>query len=127
MDLEGWTTHHLGFVDIQLDDNIAIVRIYEGADVQEDEIMLVVNRIESFMSGDYGIVFDEVYPHSIQFDALQQLKHNPRIKRIAIVTYRQLTIGTMDMAMYVVDKPHKMFESLDMALQWIQQEMKQDD
>jgi hypothetical protein len=78
------------------------------------------------MSGNYGLVLDEVNSYSMRFEAMLHLKNAKHLKCVAVVAHRPVTYGTVKMAFYVIQKPYEIFSSLEFACAWMQARMDAD-
>ena len=108
---------------LEFDTRFVVCRAIEGMDLMDEHVSRICAEIESRMTGDYGIILDEVNPYSMRFEAMVEFRNNPRIRCFAIAAYRPVTYGTTKMAFFVIRKPYRVFPGLEEAKVWMSRQM----
>lgn len=107
--------------------NTCVIEIKEIDSVTGEQVQKVVDSCKEKVSGDFGLISNRVNPYSINpMELYQILSSCERLKCAAVVSYRESTKRLFPVEK-IIEKdsserllPLEMFESLDLAIEWIQ-------
>jgi len=113
----------LGYTRLEFRPGYVVVRTIEGADIDLAQHRKVIAEIEQRFDGDYGFLLDEVNSYSVRLGVMVDVRQNPRLKCIGIVAYRGATRMIAGMIAGTVDKPFKVFPTLEQASTWMEEQL----
>lgn len=110
------------------DDDIAIIEIDEGVNIDADMAQELVALTENKL-GDrpFALLSNRIHSYSLSFDAMSALANLPNLVALAFVVYTdksQLLIETQNFFISTMKKrPVKIFTNMDDAMEWLQGEL----
>ena len=114
---------------IHRDDDIAIIEIDEGVNLDADMARELVELTEKEL-GDrpFALLSNRVHSYSLSFDAMSALANLPNLIALAIVIYSnksQLLVETQNFFISTMKKrPVKIFTEMEEAIYWLKGELK---
>lgn len=114
---------------IHRDDDIAIIEIDEGVNLDADMARDLVELTEKEL-GDrpFALLSNRVHSYSLSFDAMSALANLPNLIALAIVIYSnksQLLVETQNFFISTMKKrPVKIFTEMEEAIDWLKGELK---
>lgn len=114
---------------IHRDDDIAIIEIDEGVNLDADMARDLVELTEKEL-GDrpFALLSNRVHSYSLSFDAMSALANLPNLIALAIVIYSnksQLLVETQNFFISTMKKrPVKIFTEMEEAIHWLKGELK---
>jgi phospholipid N-methyltransferase len=123
------TEYKLNFCTLfQRDDDVVIIEINEGVEVDTDMAQELVDLSDSVLAGaPFALLSNRINAYSLSFEAMQTLATLPNMVALAIVTYTKhskLLIETQNFFISTIRKnPVKTFTDKDTAIEWLQSEL----
>lgn len=114
---------------IHRDDDIAIIEIDEGVNLDADMARDLVELTEKEL-GDrpFALLSNRIHSYSLSFDAMSALANLPNLIALAIVIYSnksQLLVETQNFFISTMKKrPVKIFTEMEEAIDWLKGELK---
>lgn len=114
---------------IHRDDDIAIIEIDEGVNLDADMARELVELTEKEL-GDrpFALLSNRIHSYSLSFDAMSALANLPNLIALAIVIYSnksQLLVETQNFFISTMKKrPVKIFTEMEEAIDWLKGELK---
>jgi len=105
--------------ELEIDKDLLIIRPREGVDIDAGACLECMDIAAAHFDNDWALVIDMVKPSSMQLAAIHAIRDNPRINRVVVVCYRNVTELAMRQSLEMVDKPGTTATSLDEARRWI--------
>ena len=112
----------------QHDDNVVIIEINEGVEVDTGMAQELVDLSDSVLAGaPFALLSNRINSYSLSFEAMQTLATLPNMIALAIVTYTEhsrLLIETQNFFISTMRKnPVKTFTDIDAANKWLRSEL----
>ena len=112
----------------QRDDDVVIIEINEGVEVDTDMAQELVDLSDSVLAGaPFALLSNRINAYSLSFEAMQTLATLPNMVALAIVTYTKhskLLIETQNFFISTMRKnPVKIFTDKDTAIEWLHSEL----
>ncbi len=123
------TEYKLNFCTLfQRDDDVVIIEINEGVEVDTDMAQELVDLSDSVLAGaPFALLSNRINAYSLSFEAMQTLATLPNMVALAIVTYTKhskLLIETQNFFISTIRKnPVKTFTDKDTAIEWLHSEL----
>lgn len=123
------TDYRLDFCSISLrEDNIAIIEIDEGVNIDADMARQLTELTKSELGGrPFALLSNRIHSYSLSFDAMTDLSNLPNLAALAIVVYSnksQLLIETQNFFLSTIkNRPLKIFNNLDEGIDWLKKEI----
>lgn len=123
------TTYQLKFCTVfHRDDNIAIIEINEGVNLDANMAQELIDLTEEELKGrPFALLSDRKHSYSLSFDAMSALSALPNLIALAIVIYSKkshLLVETQNFFISTMKKrPVKIFTDTDEAIDWLKKEL----
>lgn len=117
---------NLGFSQLKFAPGYVVAQACEGADIDIEHHLMVIDELEKRNDGDYAMILDEVNSYSIRLSTLMECRRNKRLKCIAVIGCRQSTIEMAAVSAAGIIKPVKVFETIPAAQEWVLAQLNQD-
>lgn len=103
-----------------IDDFVVVLRAKSGVTIDIDEATAIIAAIEAKLTGDYGILVDRVNDYSVSpVGVYQFLNTRSRLRAMALVLYRPISMAVSDIETSLANKPIKVFDNVDAANTWL--------
>ena len=108
-----------------LGDNIMMLVGKAGVEIALEDSKQHRQIVDNACSGDYGYLLDRRNDYSVKHETYVHLNNNPRLKCIAVISYRRNTVINFSLEKRFIRKPFELFDSLEAAKEWLQQQLSQ--
>lgn len=117
--------HKFDYCTVQhRDDNIVVVEINDGIEVDADMAAELVRAADKKITGPFGILSNRIHSYSLSFAAMTALARYNNMAALAIVVYNhksRILVETQNYFISVLSrKPIKIFWDTETALNWLQ-------
>lgn len=103
-----------------LDQNIAMIEIQDGIEVDAKMAKSVYEAIDASLDGDYSVIFNRNHSYSIiPKDVYQVMNNRDRLKAVAIVTYNTISKTVAESESIFCKRSFNRFSAVCDAEQWI--------
>lgn len=123
------TTYKLDFCTIiHRDDDIAIIEINEGVNLDADMAKELIDLAKSKLdSKPFALLSNRIHSYSLSFDAMSSLANLPNLVALAIIAYTHKSktlVETQNFFLSTMKKrPVKIFTNMDEAIDWLKEEL----
>jgi len=103
-----------------INERVVILRGKPGVEINRQTASSVLTGVEQLVPGEFGLIIDRKADYSVApVETFDVLNNTPRLKAVAMVTYRPTTTSLAQLDQRLYKGQLKIFNALDAAEAWI--------